>query len=374
MENECDWHGTAPNNEQYIRAMQELGIYKNDPILLQNNLYHQEFEKVKRLQRESLAAHETLKSGGPKSISTREAYGEVLAELGAEIPNLVVLEADISKSTRTKIFAEKFPDRFYQFGIAEANMMTAAAGLATTGKIPFVSTYAVFASMRACEQLRTFICYPHLNVKVAVSHGGITSGNDGVTHQATEDLGMLRTIPGLTIIMPADYYATRALVREAAKMKGPVYLRFTRDAMPIIYGPGEPFTIGQGKLLLEGNDISLIAIGDMVTQALHAAEELAKQGIRAEVIDMHTLKPLDCDLVLKTAKKTGKIVTIEDHQINGGLGGAVCEYLAENSQTPVKRIGLKDIFAESGRYDLLLSKYEMSYQSIANAAVEFLKK
>jgi transketolase len=288
------------------------------------------------------------------------------------MPNLVVLEADISKSTRTNRFAKRFPDRFYQFGIAEANMMVAAAGMSTTGKIPFYSTYAVFGSMRACEQLRTFVAYPHLNVKVAVSHGGITPANDGVTHQATEDLGMMRTIPGLVVIMPGDYYATKALVRAAAKYKGPVYLRFTRDAIPIIYGPEDSFEIGKGKLLRKGNDISIIAIGDMLSQALKAAELLGEEGISAEVIDMHTLKPIDQDMILATAQKTGYVLTVEDHQIECGLGGAVAEVLAENLPTPMRRIGLRNTFAESGQYDLLLEKYGMSSNHIFVTAKELL--
>jgi transketolase len=252
-------------------------------------------------------------------------------------------------------------------------MMTAAAGLATTGKILFVNTYAVFASMRANEQLRTFICYPHLNVKVAVSHGGLTFANDGVTHQATEDLGMMRTIPGLTVIVPADYYATRALVRAAANLEGPVYLRFTRDAVPIIYGEYETFEIGKGKVLREGQDISVIAIGDMLTQALQAADELVNKGIHAEVIDMHTLNPLDLDLIIKTARKTGHVITVEDHQINCGLGGAIAEVLAENYSARIKRVGLKNTFAESGRYDLLINKYNMDVKAIINSVRELLR-
>jgi len=305
-------------------------------------------------------------------ISTRVAYGEELVELGHEDERIVVLEADISKSTQTRFFADAFPTRFFQMGVAESNMMMAAAGLATTGKIPFASTYAVFGSMRACEQVRTFIAYPHLNVKIAVSHGGITPGNDGVTHQATEDLGIMRTIPGMTVIMPADYYATRKLVHAAAYYKGPVYLRFTRDPVPIIYGEDEEFVIGQGKLLREGQDVSLIALGDMVWVALEARDVLASQGIEAEVIDMHTIKPIDRELILRSAVKTRRVVTLEDHQINGGLGSAVAEVLGEELPTPMRRIGLRDTFAESGEYRLLLKKYGMDTTHVVEAVKELM--
>lgn len=307
-------------------------------------------------------------------IPTRDAYGEALLELGGEFPNMVVLEADISKSTRTDQFARRFPDRYFNMGVAEANMMVTAAGLATTGLAPFVSTYAVFASMRACEQIRTFVAYPRLDVKIAVSHGGVTPGDDGVTHQATEDLAILRAIPGMTVIMPADYFATKALVRAALLRPGPVYLRFTRDAVPVLYGPDDTFTIGRGKQLRDGTDVSLVAIGDLVCVALAAAERLASAGISAEVIDMHTLKPLDRELLLQSAAKTRRIVTVEDHQIEGGLGGAVAETLSEELPTPMRRIGLRNTFAESGPYPLLLSKYGMDAAAIVRAAGELLQK
>ncbi len=310
---------------------------------------------------------------GDRSPSpTRDAYGEVLVELGKEFPELVVFEADISKSTRTIHFARQFPDRFFNFGVAESNMMGAAAGMATTGKIPFVSTYAVFASMRACEQVRTAIAYPRLNVKIAVSHGGITPANDGVTHQATEDLGMMRTIPGMTIIMPADYYATRALVRQAVTYPGPVYLRFTRDPVPVLYGPDDHFEIGKSIVVRQGSDATLIAIGDMLSVALEAANLLAKGGISVEVVDMHTLKPLDREQVLRSAARTRRVVTIEDHQIENGLGSAVAEVLGEELPTPMRRIGLNNTFAQSGRYDLLLKEYKMDSSAIAAAVKDLL--
>lgn len=306
-------------------------------------------------------------------IPTRYAYGEELVVLGHELPNLVVLEADISKSTQTYRFAKAFPERFFQMGVAESNMMMVAAGLATTGKIPFASTYAVFGTMRACEQVRTFIAHTHLNVKIACSHGGVTPGNDGVTHQATEDLGIMRTIPRMTVIVPADYYATRKLVRAAAYHVGPVYLRFTRDPVPVIYSAEEEFIIGKGKLLRSGDDVSLIAIGDMVAIALEAHELLAQQGIHAEVIDIHTLKPIDREIIVQTARKTRRVVTLEDHQIHGGLGSAVAEVLGEECPTPMRRIGLRDTFAESGEYRLLLRKYGMDAAAVVTAAMELME-
>ncbi len=318
------------------------------------------------------AFHPKQELAEKKAIPTRDAYGEVLVELGRENPRIVVLEADISKSTRTIHFAKTFPERFFQMGVAEANMMVVAAGLATTGKIPFVSTYAVFGSMRACEQVRTFIAYPRLNVKIAVSHGGITPASDGVTHQGTEDLGIMRTIPGMTVIMPADYYATKKLVRAAAEYVGPVYLRFTRDPVPIIYDEDEEFVIGKGKVLREGGNVSLIALGDMVAIALKAAKRLAEQGIEAEVIDMHTIKPIDRELIVRTAAKTRRVVTIEDHQIYGGLGSAVAEVLGEELPTSMRRIGLRNTFAESGEYHLLLKKYGMDVDSIIAAVEELM--
>jgi transketolase len=306
-------------------------------------------------------------------VPTREAFGQVLVELGREHEQIVVLEADISKSTRTCYFAQEFPDRFFQMGVAESNMMVVAAGLATTGKIPFVSTYAVFGSMRACEQVRSFIAYPNLNVKIACSHGGITPANDGVTHQATEDFGIMRTVPRMCVIMPADLHATKNLVRAAVQHEGPVYLRFTRDPVPTIYHEGENFTIGQGKLLAEGKDISLFAIGDMLTIALDARKTLLSRDVEAEVIDFHTLKPIDRDLIIESAQKTRRVVTIEDHQINGGLGSAVAEVLAEELPTPVRRIGLRDTFAESGEYHLLLKKYGMDVEAVIAAADDLLE-
>ncbi len=308
-------------------------------------------------------------------IATREAFGKTLKEMGQKYQNIVVLEADISKSTRTCEFAKEFPKRFFNMGIAEQNMFTAAAGLSTTGLVPFVSTYAVFAAYKACEQIRTFIAYPELNVKIVVSHGGLTPGTDGVTHQATEDLSIMRSIPNLTVAMPADAIATRVLVEKAYLLKGPVYLRFTRCPIPIIYPEhNQDFRFGKAITLKEGKKICLIAIGDMVFQALKAAKILENKGISTKVIDMHTIKPLDKECLRKVAKETKAVVTIEDNNILGGLGGAVCEYYAEHFQMPVKRIGLKDTFAESGEYLDLLKKYGLSAQDIVIAVEEFIDK
>jgi len=305
---------------------------------------------------------------------TREGYGQELVELGLKNPKIVVLEADISSSTKTCYFAERFPERFFNVGVAEQNEAMVAAGLATTGLIPFISTYAVFASMRACEQVRTFICYPNLNVKIAVSHGGLTPCTDGVTHQATEDLGILRTMPNMTIIAPTDYNMTRAAVREAAETYGPVYIRLTRDKLPVIYDKDIRFKIGKSIMLCGGDDASIISIGDMTHIALEAAQLLKKELIKVSVVDMPTLKPLDKQAVLDLAKQTGAIVTVEDHQINGGLGSAVAETLVENYPAPMERIGIPDTFARSGKYRLLLEKYGMSAAHIASAVKKAIKR
>jgi len=300
-------------------------------------------------------------------VSTRKAYGEALVELGGCNENIVVLEADISKSTQTYLFAKKFPERFFNVGVAEQNEMGIAAGLATMGLIPFVSTYAVFASMRACEQIRTSIAYPNLNVRIAVSHGGVTPGSDGVTHQATEDIGIMRTIPNMTVIMPTDAVLTRKAVFAAADHDGPVYIRLTRNAVPVIYNEQQYFQIGRAIMLREGTDATVIALGDMVCQALKVAEVLQQTGLNCRILDMHTVKPLDTDAIVKATRETGAVVTVEDHQINCGLGSAVAEVLVENYPVPMERIGLKDTFAESGTYEELLRKYEMDSESIIKA-------
>ncbi|NIA06484.1 MAG: transketolase family protein [Actinobacteria bacterium] len=307
-------------------------------------------------------------------VPTRNAYGQALIELGEQTEDVVVFEADISKSTRTDGFARKFPERFFNIGVAEQNEMAIAAGAAMCGKIPFVSTYAVFASMRACEQIRTFVAYPKLNVNICPSHGGVTSANDGATHQATEDLGIIRTIPGMTVLMPADVVTTRMAVHQAAAMDGPVYIRLTRGGVPVLYDESVDFQIGKAISLQEGKDITLIAIGDMVCKALVAAEELAKEGLDTTVLDMHTIKPIDEEAIVKAAVQTGSIVTVEDHQIYGGLGSAVAEVLVEKHPVAMERIGLKNTFAESGEYEELLNKYGMDVPSIVQAAKRVISR
>jgi len=307
-----------------------------------------------------------------KAIPTREAFGEVLAELGKEFSDLVLLDCDISKGTRTVYFAKAFPERHLNFGIAEQNAVDAAAGLAIEGLLPVISTYAIFASMRACEQIRTCVCYDNLNVKIAVSHGGMNPSTDGVTHQASEDLGILTTFPNLTVVCPADYWATRALVRAAMTWQGPMYLRFGKDPVPVIYTADDTFTIGKGKVVRQGSDVTLISNGDMLGTTIEAADLLAGQGVSVQVIDMHTVKPLDRELVLEAARKTGRIVTVEDHQIHGGLGGAVAELLSEEHPIRIRRIGLRDTFAESGPFGQLLAKYGMDAPSVVRAAQELL--
>lgn len=304
---------------------------------------------------------------------TREAYGEEIVRLGGQNPDIVVLEADISTSTKTCYFAKAYPERFFNVGVAEQNEAIVAAGLASTGLIPFLSTYAVFASMRACEQVRTFICYPNLNVKIAVSHGGITPCTDGVTHQATEDLAIMRVMPNMTVIAPTDYNMTKAAVRAAASHYGPVYIRLTRDPLPIIYDENVAFKIGKSFKLCDGGDVTIVSVGDMTYTALKAADLLKKEGIAAALIDMPTIKPIDSQAIISAARSTGAIVTVEDHQIIGGLGSAVAEVLGENCPAPLKRIGLADTFAESGEFELLLDKYGMSSKHIAEAAKNVIK-
>jgi transketolase len=316
----------------------------------------------------SLLTSEELFRSAPQQ-PTRYAYADAIIALGAENPDVVVLDADVSKSIKTNLFAEKYPERSFNFGIAEQNMMAAAAGMATCGLIPFASTYAVFASLRALDMVRNSIHYPRLNVKIAASHGGITPGPDGVTHQGQEDLSIMRAIANSTVIAPADPASTRLAVRAAAVYEGPVYLSFTRDPVPVIFDSAYPFEIGKAVLLREGNDATIIANRDLVVQALVAAEHLAAKGVDVRVIDCHTLKPLDVEAVLQAAEETGAIVTAENNICYGGLGSAVAEVLVENRPVPMKRIGIQDTFAESGPYLDLLDKYGLSAPHIA-AAVE----
>lgn len=309
-----------------------------------------------------------------QAIATRDAFGDALAELGEKNDKIFVIDCDIGKSMKTGAFAAKFPERHINVGIAEQNAACVAAGLAAQGKLPVISTYAVFGSMRMIEQIRTSICYPDLHVIIACSHAGLTPANDGVTHQAIEDMGIFRTIPNMKIVMPADYYASLALMEEAVSATGPVYLRFTRDPVPVIYNKTSSFKLGKGIVLREGGDISILAIGDMVSQSLEAAKQLEAQGISATVVDMATLKPIDKELVIECIEKTKKIITVEDHSIIGGLGSAVCEIAAEAGAGQVARIGLRDTFAESGPYDKLLQKYKMDFDAIIKKARELTGK
>lgn len=304
--------------------------------------------------------------------STRDAFGDALVELARENSDIYVVDCDISKAMKTGAFAAEFPERHVNVGIAEQNAATLAAGLATMGKIAFLSTYAVFGSMRALEQVRTSACYPNLNVKIACSHGGITADTDGVTHQGTEDCGIMRTIPNMTVIMGADYISTKKLLAKVVEWNGPCYIRFTKDAFPIYYTEDEEFEIGKGKLLTKGDDITIFSFGEMLHEALPAVATLAQEGIRAELIDMHTLKPVDRELVVRSLAKTGRAVTVEDHNWHNGLGSAVAEIIAETGHGILRRIGLRDTFAESGNYHLLLKKYELGREAIVKAAKELL--
>ena len=302
-----------------------------------------------------------------KKIATRESYGNALAELGATCPDLVVLDADLSGATKTGIFKKAFPERHINCGIAEGNMMTVAAGISTTGKVPFASTFAMFAAGRAFEQVRNSIGYPHLNVKIGATHAGISVGEDGATHQCNEDIALMRTIPGMVVINPADDIEAKAAVKAAYEHVGPVYLRFGRLAVPVINDNEDyKFEIGKGIVLREGKDVTIIATGLEVGESLAAAELLAADGIDAKVINIHTIKPLDEELVIAAAKETGKVVTVEEHSVIGGLGGAVAEVLAEKQPTKMLRIGVNDTFGESGPAVELIKKYGLDAESIYN--------
>ena len=310
-----------------------------------------------------------------KKIATREAYGEMLAELGATYPELVVLDADLAAATKTSVFKKKFPERHIDCGIAEGNMMGVAAGLSLVGKIPVASTFAMFAAGRAFEQVRNSIGYPHLNVKIGATHAGITVGEDGATHQCNEDIALMRTIPGMVILNPADAVEAKACVKAAVEYEGPVYMRFGRAAVPVINDrPDYQFEMGKGVLLREGTDVTIVATGIMVNSALEAAEKLAAEGISAEVINIHTIKPLDTEIIAKSAKKTGKVVTAEEHSVVGGLGGAVCEALSELCPTPVCRIGINDVFGESGSAAALLVKYGLDGEGVYSRVKEFVTR
>lgn len=284
-----------------------------------------------------------------KKIATRESYGNALVELGAEHDNLIVLDADLAAATKTGVFKKAYPDRHIDCGIAECNMMGIAAGLSTTGIVPFASTFAMFAAGRAFEQVRNSIGYPHLNVKIGATHAGISVGEDGATHQCNEDIALMRTIPGMVILNPADDVEAKACVKAAYEYNGPVYLRFGRLAVPVINDrPDYKFELGKGVVLREGKDVTIVATGLCVSSALEAAEKLAADGIDAKIINIHTIKPLDEELIVAAAKETGKVVTVEEHSVIGGLGSAVCDALAEKCPVPVKKIGVQDVFGESG--------------------------
>lgn len=307
-------------------------------------------------------------------LPTRASFAKTLLALGAENPDVVVLDADVSKSIGTNQFAAKFPERSFNFGIAEQNMMAAAAGMATTGLIPFACTYAVFASLRALDMVRNSIHYPDLNVKIAASHSGITPGPDGVTHQGQEDLSILRSIANATVIAPADPVSTAMAVRAAAAYQGPVYLSFTRDPVPYLYTDDYPFDIGKAVTVRTGSDIAIISNRDLVVQSLAAAARLAARGIDARVIDCHTLKPLDTETILAASRETGAVVTAENNVIYGGLGSAVAEALVENHPVPMQRVGVNDTFAESGPYLEVIDKYGLTARHIVAAAEKVLAR
>ncbi len=308
-----------------------------------------------------------------KKIATRESYGNALAECGADFPNLVVLDADLAGATKTGVFQKAFPDRHVDCGIAECNMTGIAAGLATCGKIPFISSFAMFAAGRNFEQVRNSIGYPHLNVKIGATHAGITVGEDGATHQCNEDVALMRTVPGMTVVVPSDDVEAKAAVRAAIEFEGPVYLRFGRAAVPVINDREDyKFELGKGVLLREGKDVTIIASGITVASALEAAQKLEADGISAEVINIHTIKPLDEELVVASAKKTGKVVTAEEHSVIGGLGSAVCDCLCEKCPTPVLKIGMQDVFGESGSAGALVEKYGLDGKGIYESVKKFV--
>ncbi len=296
--------------------------------------------------------------------ATRQSYGEALAELGKENEDIVVLDADLSSATKTNIFAKEFPKRFFNMGIAEQDMVSTAAGMSTMGKIPFLSTFAVFAAGRAYDQIRNSVCYPKLNVKICATHAGITVGEDGATHQMLEDISIMRTLPNMIVISPSDDMQTKWAIKEAAKIEGPVYVRLSRLATPEIYNSQSEFEFGKGVQFGDGTDGTVIATGVTVAEALKAKEELANKGVNIRVIDIHTIKPIDKDIIVKAAKETNKIITIEDHNIIGGLGTAVCEVLSENYPTKVIRMGIKDRFGTSGKAEELMKYFNITSEDI----------
>ncbi len=309
-----------------------------------------------------------------KKIATRDSYGNALKELGAQYDNLVVLDADLAGATKTGVFQKAFPERHFDCGIAEANMICMAAGMSTAGLVPFASSFAMFAAGRAFEQVRNSIGYPHLNVKIGATHGGISVGEDGASHQCCEDFALMRSIPGMTVICPADDIEAKAAVKAAYEMEGPVYLRFGRLAVPVFHEEGYDFQIGKGEIVRDGTDVAIIANGLLTYEAIQAGEELAKEGINAMVINMATVKPLDEELVLAAAKKCGKVITCEEHSVIGGLGEAVCAVLSEKLPTVVRRIGVNDEFGHSGPAGALLKQFGLSWEHIVEVAKEICGK
>ena len=308
-----------------------------------------------------------------KKVATRDSYGNALKELGAQYDNLVVLDADLAGATKTAIFQKAFPERHFDCGIAEANMICIAAGLSTTGLVPFASSFAMFAAGRAFEQVRNSVGYPHLNVKIGATHGGISVGEDGASHQCCEDFALMRAIPGMTVICPADDVEAKAAVKAAYEFEGPVYLRFGRLAVPVFHAEDYKFEIGKGEVLKDGNDVAIIANGLLTYEAIKAGEELEAQGIHARIINLATIKPLDEELILKAAKECGKVITCEEHSVIGGLGEAVCGLLAEKCPTIVRRIGVNDEFGHSGPAVDLLKQFGLSCEHIVEVAKELCK-
>lgn len=309
-----------------------------------------------------------------KMVAIRESFGEALVELGKENPDVVVLDADVSSSTRTVLFGKAFPDRFFNFGVAEANMMDAAAGFAAAGKIPFASTFGFLSTLKAGEQLRSSIAYPKLNVKVCGGYGGLSDSYDGVSHHSIYDLAIMRATPNMTVIVASDDILTRKAVKVIAEWKGPVYLRLSRNEVPVLENENRHFEIGKGILLREGTDVAILVTGILVSKALEAAEGLRKEGIAARVIEIHTLKPLDEEIVIKAAKETKGIVTVEEHTVIGGLGSAVAECLVKHYPARVEMVGIQDTFAETGPYDALLEKYILTNHSIQRSCRKLLVK
>lgn len=307
-------------------------------------------------------------------IATRDAYGEALVELGHTNKNVVVLDADLSKSTKTSDFSKAFPERFFNMGIAEQNLLGTAAGLAASGKIPFASSFAVFAVGRAYDQIRNTIAYPHLNVKIAASHAGLTVGEDGGSHQMLEDIALMRALPGMTVLVPADAVETKQAIFAAAEHEGPVYIRLGRPKVPVLFDENYRFQIGKGVLMQDGTDVTLVATGLMVSKALEAAELLQSENISAAVVNISTIKPLDTGLLAKMAEKTGAVVTCEEHNIIGGLGSAVAEALAERHPVPILRVGTEDVFGQSGQPDELLAKYGLTAEKIAEKAKAVMER